>query len=213
MEYYGAVFHIKQSEHKAIENILLEYDVGIYLIGHEIEPFSHFHIVAQLPTKNHWTNFQKKLIEDYDLRGKPKKGKPRQYGAITKIRDIEKLKAYSVKEGNVLTNMSALEFQHYIDMSYKKENNRKFFDALMEYLDTIENITVLKTTSEVYGNMTTYSQESSIYSKIYKEILGYCIDQDYKVSPTQVKSWGYAFIQKTKHLKRFEKIKILMEKL
>lgn len=213
MEYYAGVFHVELSQHKTIENILKEYDVGIYLIGHEIEPYSHFHIVAQLPCKTHWTNFQKKLITRYDLRGKPGKNKPRQYGSIKEIRDIEKLKAYCVKDGNVLTNMTALEYNHYIEMSYKKENNRKFFDNLMDYLDTIENITVLKTTSETYGNMTTYSQESSIYSKIYKEILGYCIDEEYKVSPSQVKSWGYSFIQKTTHLKRFEKIKILMEKL
>lgn len=214
MEYFAGVFHIPISEFDTIERILLDgYDVGTYLIGHEHDPFSHFHFVAQLPNKKQWTAFQKKIVTKYDLRGKATAGKPRQYGSIKNIRDIDKLKAYTVKQNNVRTNMTDKDYCRYLEMSFTSANNRAFFDALIEELESIADLTVLKHTVTTFGNETTYHVENDIFPKIYKEILRYCITKDYKVSPSQVKSWGYSYIQKTKHLNLETKMSYLMLKL
>ena len=49
----------------------------------------------------------KKLIEKYNLRGKAGKDQARQYGRISKIKDLEKLKSSTVKDGRALLSVVA----------------------------------------------------------------------------------------------------------
>jgi len=213
MSHYACVFHLPKDEVDTLVEIIEEYDIGEYLLGYEAEPFSHFHVIMELPDKKQWTAFQKKIIEKYNLRGKASKGKARQYGALKKINDIEKLKSYTVKEGNVRTNMSEADFQKYLSSSFIKQSNRAFFDSLMIHLDTLDKMMVLETVMVKSYLSTSWEVETDYYPKIYKEIIGYCLDKEYKVSPSQIKSWAYSYIQKSTKFDRPKKISVLMEKI
>lgn len=213
MEHYACVFHLPITEFDNLEKILLEYDVGEYLIGHEVSPFSHFHLVVQLPCKKQWNAFQKRVIERYDLRGKATKGKARQYGALKQIHDIEKLKAYTVKQKNVKTNMKAEDFKKYIEASYTSANNRGFYEKVLEHLESKEKLLVLETKIISHGNQTTFECETEYFPKIYKEILRFCIENSYKITPAQVKSWAYSYVQQSERISTDKKIEILMTKL
>ena len=124
MTWHAAVFHIQEDEFDFIEETLIEYDIGGYLIGHETDPFHHYHILMESNAKVYNT-FSKRLIEKYGLRGKASKGKARQYGKIKNIKDLEKLKSYTVKDGNYRSNLSPEEVQAYFEKSYKKKTRSK----------------------------------------------------------------------------------------
>lgn len=210
MEYYAGMYHISRSEFDHIEKKLVEYEVGGYLIGFEKEPYDHFHILAQLPSKKHWTNFQKHLVERYSLRGRAQKDQPRQYGTLKTIKDLEKLKSYTIKDGDYRSNLKEAELQAYFDKSFKKENERQFIDDLIEHLDAIEeDIFKMKYIQAPIHNGHSVSQ--TIYSdeNIKKLMINFALNKEVKTSRIKVGNWFSQYIERTKRLDHESKINYL----
>jgi hypothetical protein len=211
MEYYAGMFHIEKTEYDHIEKTLIEeYSVGGYLIGHEAKPYSHFHILAQFPNKKLWTNYQKHLIERYHLRGKPKNGKPRQYGAIKTIRDLEKLKSYTIKDGDYRSNLSESDLKQYFDKSFKKENDKTFCDELIEHLDNIKE-DIFKKKHIIISTSAVSAQSRTIYEDeiIKKLMIQYALTQGVKTSRIKVQNWYTQYIERTDRLTQEQKLDYL----
>jgi len=81
-----------------------------------------------------YTNFSKKIVEKFKLRGKAKDGKSRQYGKVKEIDNVEKMAAYTLKDGNIRTNMSENDLEKYRSISYKKNQEKKLFSKILEKL-------------------------------------------------------------------------------
>lgn len=210
MEYYAGMFHIDKSEFDYIEKKIQEYEVGGFMIGLELAPYNHYHILAQFPSKKYWTNFQKHLIERYDLRGKASTGKPRQYGAISTIKDLEKLKSYTIKDGNYRSNMEKSELEKYFEKSFKKENEKSVADDLIIYLDGLDE-NPFEMEYIMMSCSTIKAQSKTIYyeEKIKKLIIGYCLDNNIKTSRVKVNNWLIQYIERTNRLNRQNKIEYL----
>ena len=145
-QWIACMFHIHQDEYDYIESTLLDYDIQGYIIGHEIVPFSHYHILFQ-GTNQIYNAFSKRLIEKYNLRGKAGKDQTRQYGRISKIKDLEKLKSYTVKDGNIRTNLTEEETKKIIETSFKKANTLSLIDEIGTQLSELHNETNILTST------------------------------------------------------------------
>lgn len=211
MEYYAGMFHIERTEYDHIEKTLTDkYSVGGYLIGFEAEPYSHFHILAQFGTKKQWTNFQKHLVEKYSLRGKAQKNAPRQYGAIKTIKDLEKLKSYTIKDGDYRSNLSEADLKQYFDKSFKKENDKTFLDELIEHLDNIEE-DIFKIKNIIISTSLISAKSQTIYEDetIKKLMIKYALNQGVKTSRIKVQNWYTQYIERTNRLTQEQKLNYL----
>ncbi len=73
-------------------------------------------------------------MEKFKLRGKAKDGKSRQYGKVKEIDNVEKMAAYTLKDGNIRTNMSENDLEKYRSISYKKNEEKKLFMKVLDKL-------------------------------------------------------------------------------
>lgn len=128
------MFHLPPDLSEYIRDLLHEYDTGQYLIAHEATPYSHYHIVAQISDRD-YHKLAKRIIEKHNLRGRAISNKPRQYGKLKKINDLERLLIYTCKDQNVIGNFSEAEIKKYIERSFKKDDKQKFFIDLQQYID------------------------------------------------------------------------------
>lgn len=135
--FFAAIKH----EHKdEVFDLMDEYKIGGYIIGYETTPNAHqetegqhMHFVVQI--SNHdYHNFSERLKRKYNLRAKALKDKPRQYGALTKIEKLEKLKAYTLKDGVYKSNLSEKELKELSGMAYRKETIHTQWEKLVEHL-------------------------------------------------------------------------------
>jgi len=127
--------HINHEHIDYVEETLKNYDIGLYLIGLEKTDYEHLHFLVEMEDKD-YHKFSKRVFKDkFNLRGRATKGAPRQYGKIKNIEDIEKAKAYTVKDGNVRTNMKDEDLQKYLDKSFKKVEKQEFLDECVEELE------------------------------------------------------------------------------
>jgi len=115
MEYIAFMAAIAHSEFGYLEEILKEYDIGEYLIAAEVTDTAHtetkgehFHFVVQMNDKDYHKFSKRVFIDKFKLRGKAIKDKPRQYGRVKKIEDFNRMCAYTIKDGNIRTNMDAV---------------------------------------------------------------------------------------------------------
>lgn len=137
--------HINHEHIDYVEETLKNYDIGLYLIGLEKTDYEHIHFIVEMEEKD-YHKFSKRVFKDkFNLRGRATQGAPRQYGKIKNIEDIEKAKAYTVKDGNVRTNMTEEDLQKYLDKSFKKVEKQEFLDECVEELEKryIESQTTL----------------------------------------------------------------------
>ena len=128
-------FTIPESEYDFLENTLLEYDIGHYLIGFERTPDKHkkehFHLLFE-GTDQIYNAFSKRIIETYKLRGVGRGNK--KYGKVGNIRDLEKLCQYTVKEGNFRGNFPAEDIQKWYDESFSKSEKAATRDLILTNL-------------------------------------------------------------------------------
>lgn len=94
----------------------------------------HFHFVCQMTEKDYHALAQR-FIKNFNLKGQAKLGKGRQYGKVKKIENIELMKAYTVKDGNVRTNLTDKELERLKAMSYEKNEKLKIKEELMDFLN------------------------------------------------------------------------------
>ncbi len=120
--------HIPHSEINFIENDLLEQtEVITYLIGLESCPTvgEHMHFLLCVNSDTFYHKWSKRIFKDkYKLKGKAYKingiGHARQYGKLKEIKDLEKMGSYTVKDGNIKTNMPQNEIDNFVKKSHKK---------------------------------------------------------------------------------------------
>lgn len=131
-KYIACMFHIGEGHFDFVEETLCDYDIGQYIIAFESDPYDHFHIIFE-GTEKIYTNFSKRLIEKFKLRGKSKEGKGRQYGKVKVIKDIDKMMSYTLKNEKYRTNMETDKIQELLEKSFvKKENeSKKLFDRCL----------------------------------------------------------------------------------
>lgn len=211
MEYFAGMFHIQRSEFDHIEKTLTDkYSVGGYLIGFEEQPYPHFHILAQLETKKLWTNFTKHLVEKYKLRGKAQKNAPRQYGTLKTIKDLEKLKSYTIKDGDYRSNLSEADLKQYFDKSFKKENDKTFLDELIEHLDNIKE-DIFKSKNIMLSVSSNMAQSRIIYEDetIKKLIIAFALSKGVKTSRIKIQNWFSQYVERTNRLTNEKKINYL----
>lgn len=124
-----------------LEDTLKEYDIGLYLIGAEVTPNSHketqgqhFHFLVQMSDAD-YHKYSKRVFKDkFKLRGVAKDGNPRQYGRVKRIEDLERMAAYTIKDGNIRTNMSQKQLDTYKAITFKAKEQFTFEDELYQYL-------------------------------------------------------------------------------
>jgi len=142
MEFIAFMCYTTIEHYDYLEETLKEYNIGTYFIGYEGEPYEHYHFLVEMPPED-YVKFRKRVfIDKLKLRGQAKSGQPRQYGKINNIKDIEKMKSYTIKEGNYRTNLEdQQELQILIDRSFSKQekiDKEKQILALLQVRTTEE---------------------------------------------------------------------------
>lgn len=109
-----------------LEEIIQEYDIGGFIIGEEHEPYNHYHFTVEMSAKDYHKFSARIFKKQYNLRGKATKGLPRQYGKVQKIDNIERMKAYTLKEGVFKTNLNIKEIEKLQAVAHEKEIDTEF---------------------------------------------------------------------------------------
>lgn len=131
--------HIPHSDIDYVVWALCQYEsVSEYLIGLETGDYEHMHFVVQM-TPDDYKRFSKRVFVDkYKLRGKATKGLSRQYGKVKAIENLERMQCYTVKDGNVRTNMPEEKLEYLQSQSFQKDDStsKGFRKELLEYVKT-----------------------------------------------------------------------------
>lgn len=217
-KYIACFFDLKVSEYDYLEETLLEYDIGQYIIGHEThnaegKEKSHFHLLFEA-TEQIYTNFSKRIIDKYGLRRKGKGGVIK-YGKVKQIRDIDKMKSYTVKDSNIRTNIPEEELQNIIDKSFKKTTQKLICEEIREDIDrylkqqqwqlsfyeheTLTGITKVK-----------YNDPKRI---VKKQMISISLERDLKLSKAGLQSYYIYWLKHSELLSKQEKISILFDEL
>lgn len=119
------------------------YGIDEYLIAFEAtnekgEAKPHFHFIVFTTEKN-LTNLIQFLVKKYNLATKGQQGGRRKYGRLKQpIHNLERLKIYCSKEGNVRTSYSEDILQDLYRKSFKKDDK----SLKLKALKYVENETV-----------------------------------------------------------------------
>lgn len=142
--------HIPHEHIDYVEETLKGYDIGQYIISLETSKYEHMHFIVEM-TMEDYHRFSKRVFKDkFKLRGRAVKGEPRQYGIIKKIENIENAKAYTVKDGNVRTNLDQAELEKYLEQSFKKAEDKAMIDEIVEELENRYAEAYMKSYNEVH---------------------------------------------------------------
>lgn len=200
--------HLPHSDHDSIISKLKEYEIGSYLIGYENEPYEHYHFLVQMTTATYHT-FSKSLFKDkYNLRGQARNGLPRQYGKLKKIEDLEKMASYTIKSGNITSNMPQDEIDKYFSKSFQKTEKKKLYQEVFENIESKQCIEILRF-------MDSYGQPSGnnipkIIKNIKLLIINYLrINTDINMCRSNVLSYTQFFFKNTSHYSSDEKDELI----
>ena len=138
--------HIPHKDIDKIVECITSYEsVVAYLIGMETADTvgEHMHFIVETKGKGWYHKFSKRVFKDwYNLNGKAHSvngvSYPRQYGKLNKIKDMEKMYSYTVKDQNLRTNMSQSVIDKYVEKSYKKQKDVCYYTQLLEKIDKFE---------------------------------------------------------------------------
>lgn len=210
MDYTACFFDLKEECFDELENYLKTRDVIEYVISYEKDPKSHFHLLFSGP-KNLYTNLSKHFCDKYNLRRKGKGGTIK-YGKVKKIKDLNKMLSYTIKDGNFRSNMEADRIKEAVNNSFKKE--QKFTDIkddIVKYLDTKEPypwIMNIKESKDEWNK----DIDWKFRENRYKMIIKYHLENDLTLkSVSAVKSYYIYYLQKSKELTKTSKINYLLK--
>lgn len=133
-----ATYHIN---YDYLEQTLKEYNIGLYLMASEVTQDAHketngehFHFLVQM-TDADYHKYAKRCFKDkLKLRGQARDGNPRQYGRVKKIEDIQRMGAYTIKQGNIRTNMTEQQLETYKKITFTTKDEMAYEDEMYEYL-------------------------------------------------------------------------------
>jgi len=193
---------IRHDEIDYVEQTLLEYDsVTQYLIACETAPESHqetegqhMHFLVRISDK-HYKNFADRVFKrKYGLRGRAEKDKPRQYGKLREIHDMERMGAYTCKENNLRTNLTSKTIERWLKASFEQKEAEKWREKVFEALDEFKNFDPTESIDEIlHPTKPSASLIKMEIIQIYKDhemyklnkntitglSLGYCMSRNY----------------------------------
>lgn len=146
MDWISFFFAVSHSEADYLEETMKGYDIGSYIMAmetcekHTATKGQHFHFCVEMDAET-YHKFSKRVFTKYKLCGTSKGGKTRQYGKVDKIRNIELMKQYCVKEAdtaNIRTNLSQEDIALLIEKSYKKAESSSTEAEILLYLGKID---------------------------------------------------------------------------
>lgn len=124
--FFMAVRHLHTH---TVYKIFREYEdeMGLYAVSREIAEHSHketdgehFHFCAQMKPET-YHKLTKRLCKDmFNLQGRAKDGIGRQYGKVTDIKNPTRMLAYTIKDGDYITNIPEDELVHIKKVSFRK---------------------------------------------------------------------------------------------
>jgi len=141
--FFAAIYHTELPE---ILGFWKQYNIGEYIIALEITEHSHketagehIHFCAEMSDVTYHA-FCKRVFKDrYKLSGQARNGKPKQYGKVTEIKDITRMKAYCIKDNNYYTNLPDEEINKLKKISFskvdKKPTNGSWTQEVVNYLN------------------------------------------------------------------------------
>jgi hypothetical protein len=135
--------------HKEFDEILdywKEYNIGYYIIAMEVSAHSHketagehFHFCAEMSDVTYHA-FCKRVFKDrYKLSGQARNGKPKQYGKVTEIKDITRMKAYCIKDDNFYSNLPTEEIEKLREISFSKIETKTKKDKQPSWTQEVVN--------------------------------------------------------------------------
>lgn len=141
MDYIAFFFAVRHTEFDYLVETMLEYNVGLYIVAketaqgdaHADTAGEHFHFVVQMSSAD-YHKYSKRIKEKYSLNGQAKDGKARQYGKVPKIKNVEKMMAYTVKDNNIRSNLSDQDLDRLKEQSFKKEEKKNLEKELINFL-------------------------------------------------------------------------------
>lgn len=216
-KFIACYFTLTEDKFDDLEQTLLLYDVGKYLIGFEItndtKQKEHFHLLFEA-TEQIYNNFSKCICDRYGLRCKGKGNK--KYGKVKTIRDLEKMCSYTLKQGNFRTNgFEEDRIKDWYDKSFNKKKQRDISLEIFKHLD--ENLKYnphndyeLKK-DEMSKCFYPETNALNFFKKIQKQIITYIITEEIEIGTPKpyVSRHAYLWIQNTKTISKPNKINIL----
>ncbi len=159
-----------------------------------------------------YTRFAKRVfIDKFQLRGRAVKGRPRQYGKVKQIENLEQMKRYTVKDGDIRTNLTDTEIEQLVENSFQKDEKKKIADELMEELQ--EKFHQLEWFDVRYGTHDSLDYEACSwnYSQITRYVIKWYLDKDMRPPPpSSYKTIAINFIDKLKKYVNQDKALILI---
>lgn len=136
---------IKHEHTESVLECLKKYDIGQFIIAkekagaaHSETEGEHLHFCVEMPPEQ-YVNFSKCcFIDKYKLRGRAPAGQSRQYGKVKEIRNLQKMQAYTLKDGDYITNMDEEVIKELYKQSAKKVEKKNIYDICMENMKTVE---------------------------------------------------------------------------
>ena len=157
---------------------------------HEDTSGEHFHIAIDMDDKQ-YDSFKKTVIlKKYNLNGRAKDGKGKQYGCVNpaKIRNEWKMMCYTVKDKNFQTQNIDLDIlQTMVDESYPKIDSKSDEELLMIHLQNVQPELGAEWCAKV-GEVCPELVE--------KEIISYYIDNDRAIGKSQLKTLTSRYMMK-----------------
>jgi hypothetical protein len=139
------------------------------------------------------------------LRGRAVKGEPRQYGRLKHIENLQRLKAYTIKDGNYRTNLSDLEINTLKEISFHKDETLSKKDIIIEMMLEEGKFWMTHNPNGVdYLSQGTTS--INIVKKIIKKIISLIIqNQILGLNKLTINSILLRYLAKTDHLSKEQK--------
>lgn len=167
LEYIAFMCACEHKLYDYLEETLKEYAIGKYLMAAEVTKDSHsetngehFHFLVQM-TDADYHKYSKRCFKDkLKLRGKAIDGKPRQYGRVKQIENIDRMAAYTIKQGNIRTNMTEAQLNAYKQITFESKEEKNFEDELYSFLLTEAKY---GDKSPLFGQRLTKTQDIGLY--------------------------------------------------
>lgn len=180
-----------------IENTIKQYNISRYIIAHEktnadLQDKPHYHFICDMSLKT-YNNLIKKFKLQFCLSGKGHGG-TRHYGKINHIKDIEKLKSYTLKDNNFRFS------------GYTKDEIDALFAKSTPKITEKGKIQLMYKEIDEYKKYTFPSQQLNF---IMRKIINYKLDHEQQFTATQLKNQTYKYFQWSQLYSRNEKFCIL----
>ena len=209
--------HANEDQFDILEDIIKSYKTQ-YLIALETNPYHHYHFMVEF-TDEEYHKFSKHVFKDkYKLRGRAIAGKPRQYGVVKHIKDIEQATAYTLKDGNYRTNMDHEVIQKCLEKSYEKTDKNLEVAKLHSYLDDYlrkqpNHVEIDKSLSIYWDEFGNFNKPSiNIRENLLTEIYRYIHVEKSKLSlsRTAINNYFLNYLRTTELLTISERINLSM---